>query len=364
MDMKLLFDHQTFTHQEFGGISRYYYEIIKEFKTYENMRAECSIVFSNNEYIRDNVVIPHNKFFPRHKFKGRNSIMLAINQIYSLQVIRKGSFNIFHPTYYDPYYLNLKISKPIVVTCLDLIQEKYIQSDLKTLSNKKKVLLRADKIMAISQCTKNDLMDFYNIPSSKIAVTYLASSINKTDDGSIGSITMRYFLYVGNRKLYKNFVFFVSSIAPLLKDFNDIYLICAGGGNFDKSELILLKDLNIQDKVKFERATDENLGKLYSNAIAFFYPSLYEGFGIPILEAMNCGCPVAASNVSSLPEIGGNAACYFDPLNRESIIEIALELLTNEKMRSDLIEKGYSRAKDFSWKKTAKEIFQNYLTML
>jgi glycosyltransferase involved in cell wall biosynthesis len=149
-----------------------------------------------------------------------------------------------------------------------------------------------------------------------------------------------------------------------VKSNRNLLVLCAGGGEFTKEERVFFKTLNILDKVKFESASDQNLQKLYSGATAFFYPSLYEGFGIPILEAMNCGCPVAASNVSSIPEVGGEAICYFDPINKSSIYDAASSLLTNDSLRQRLREKGYERAKEFSWKKTSEETYKSYLTLI
>jgi glycosyltransferase involved in cell wall biosynthesis len=362
--MKILFDHQTFTHQDFGGISRYIYEVIKEFKSYKNLDTECPIIFSNNEYIKQRTLIPHTRFFPHLKMNVKVNLMVLLNQLKSIRVFKKADFDIFHPTYYDPYYIDFKTKKPIVITCLDLIHEKFIQHDLKTLSHKKKTLLRADKILAISQSTKNDLIDYYKLPADKITVTHLASSI-KPAKNQVGSYPSDpYFLYVGTRRQYKNFVFFISAISPLVKAKSNLQVFCAGGDKFTKEELELFKELNILDKVRLESASDQNLQKLYSRATAFFYPSLYEGFGIPILEAMNSGCPVAASNVSSIPEVGGDAICYFDPLDKSSIYDVAKSLLEDEPLRQRLKEKGYQRAKKFSWKKTTEETYQSYLTLI
>ena len=365
--MKILYDHQTFTLQDYGGISRYFYEICREFKSYQDVEARCTVLFSNNEYIHDNETIPHFRFFPKLSFKGKRTMMLAVNGTKSRWLYNQQNFDLFHPTYYDPYYLKFKTSKPLIITCLDLIHEKFIPDDLKTLDHKKKVLLRADKILAISQSTKDDLISHYKIPSNKIDVTHLASSISNKDHRQTSEIpnsSERFFLYVGKRDLYKNFDFFITAIAPLLKEHKDLFVYCAGGGMFSQEELVLFDGLKIRDKIKVRSASDESLIKLYSTAIAFFYPSLYEGFGIPLLEAMNCGCPVAASNTSSLPEVGGDAICYFDPLNKSSIFDVASSLLNDYALQQCLREKGYQRAKEFSWKKTAAETYNSYLTLI
>ena len=125
-----------------------------------------------------------------------------------------------------------------------------------------------------------------------------------------------------------------------------------------------MKKMNILHKVHHVKINDTILKNLYKNAQAFIFPSLYEGFGLPVLEAFSCGCPVILNNSSSLPEIGGDGAIYFEPGDRESIICAVETVLFNEKFREDLIKKGYERLKFFSWEKTAdstKKVYNNLL---
>ena len=102
----------------------------------------------------------------------------------------------------------------------------------------------------------------------------------------------------------------------------------------------------------------------YQNALAFIFPSLYEGFGIPVLESFACGCPLLCSNVSSLPEVAGNAACYFDPYSEESIRDAVVKLLDDSNFREELIDKGYEQLKKFSWKQTSEETKKIYESVL
>jgi glycosyltransferase involved in cell wall biosynthesis len=129
--------------------------------------------------------------------------------------------------------------------------------------------------------------------------------------------------------------------------------VCAGSSPFTRNEKQFLKNLNILDRVHQVKINDTILKNLYKNAQAFIFPSLYEGFGLPVLEAFSCGCPAVISNSSSLPEIGREGAIYFDPGDRKSIISALETVLYDEKYREDLIKKGYGRLKDFSWELTA-----------
>lgn len=351
--MKILYDHQAFTIQEYGGISRYFYELTKQFQSIPGMEISNSLLFSNNEYIRKSRIVQSTPFFKSITLQRKVEVMNLLNEIKSKAVFKRNDFDLFHPTYYDPYYLKIKSKKPIVITFHDLIHEKFMAYDLRTLTNKKNVLNRADRIIAVSQNSKDDLQEYYKIPEKRILVVHLASSFASQEGLDKEAPEEDYLLYVGSRNLYKNFSFFVKAISSLLVDHPGLFLYCTGGGKFTTEEHTLFRELKIEGKVKLFSGTDENLRKIYAHALAFFCPSLYEGFGIPLLEAMNCGCPIAASDTSSLPEVAGEAALYFNPTDKDSILAAANTLVTEPHTRSELMRKGYLRARDFSWPKTA-----------
>jgi glycosyltransferase involved in cell wall biosynthesis len=128
--------------------------------------------------------------------------------------------------------------------------------------------------------------------------------------------------------------------------------------------LKILKDLDIHTKVRVVRSNDYILPQLYTNARAFIFPSLYEGFGLPVLEAFSCGCPVVASNTSSLPEIGGEAACYFDPHDPGSLVQALESVIMDTHSREHYIKKGRERVSEFSWKKTVRDtktVYENVM---
>lgn len=362
--MKILFDHQAFTIQEYGGISRYFYELTAQFQSLPEMAVYNSLLFSNNEYIRESKIIQSTSFFKSIKLQRKIETMNLLNEVRSKTIYRQDNFDVFHPTYYDPYYLNIKSKKPIVITFHDIIHEKYKTDDRRTLTHKRQTLNRADSIIAVSSSSKNDLVEYYGIPIEKVSVIHLASSITSSSK-VIGEMKDEdYLLFVGGRNDYKNFMFFVTSVAPLLLKKSDLYLYCVGGGKFTKEEHSLFKELKIQNRIKFFPGTDDNLRKYYSNALAFFFPSVYEGFGIPLLEAMNCGCPIGASETSSLPEVAGNAALYFNPINKDSILSVAETLVSQQPIRTNLIQNGFDRAKEFSWQQTArltKEVYSKLM---
>jgi glycosyltransferase involved in cell wall biosynthesis len=221
-------------------------------------------------------------------------------------------------------------------------------------------------ILAISGNTKNDLIQLYNVSPEKIEVVYLAASINKRMalPKEKLNLTERYLLYVGNRDFYKNFNNFLLAIEPLLKDNPELFLIAAGGGKFNASELKLFEIKNLKNKILYKPADDTSLATLYKNALAFVFPSLYEGFGIPALEAMNCDCPVVMSNTSSLPEVGGEAAIYFNPTKQDDIREKIASVIFNEELREDLIKKAAVQRNNFSFKRTALKTKEAYEKLL
>ena len=164
-------------------------------------------------------------------------------------------------------------------------------------------------------------------------------------------------LYVGARTGYKNFESMLTQIAKFLKEHNFV-LICFGLP-FSKYEKRLIRLLGLSDHVRVESGSDQQLMEYYRQSVAFLYPSIEEGFGMPVLEAMSQACPVVASDKASIPEVGGDAAVYFDPLKPDSLESKLLELLDPE-VRKIWITKGLERCQLFDWKKTATETAEVY----
>ena len=363
--MRVLYDHQAFTIQDYGGISRYFFELVRQFQINSELTVRGSLLFSNNELIQGNEVFSSTSFFKSFgSFQKKTELMNLLNELKSKALLRRDDFDVFHPTYYDPYHLKSKSKKPIVITFHDLIHEKFKRSDHRTLAHKKRVLSLADRIIAVSQSSKNDLMEYYGIEEERITVVHLASSITRPEDMISEESKNDYLLYVGNRGHYKNFLFFVRAIAPLLIKDRNLFLYCAGGGCFTKEESMLFHELHIENKITLHAGNDTSLTKMYSNAIALFFPSLYEGFGLPLLEAMSCGCPIGASQTSSLPEVANDAALYFDPYDKDSILSVAETLIAKPDIRLTLKQKGFLRAQKFTWTKTAALTHQVYTSVV
>lgn len=364
--MKILYDHQTFTLQKYGGISRYFYELIKYFNQQEDVDVSTSLLLSSNYYITDKRDIKHIKFFPNNEFRGKIRLISPINKMFAIRNIKKQNFDLFHPTYYETYFLNHIRNKPFVVTVYDMIHEKFKEMSNNQLTHSKKILCeKASKIIAISESTKNDLMELFCIEESKIEVIYLGNTmvLDNTIEIKI-KIPEKYILFLGSRVGYKNFDRFINSVSLLLNENRDFSIVCVGGNQFNSRELTLFKKLKIQNQIVQFNLEDSLLAQFYSKALLFVFPSLYEGFGIPILESFACGCPLVCSNTSSLPEIAGNGAEYFDPYDEQSIYTSIKKILNSNEQREILIKNGTERLKDFSWKKTAQETKQVYESVI
>ena len=237
----------------------------------------------------------------------------------------------------------------------------------KNIFQKKKILDRADHIICISESTKKDLVRFYNIPLEKISVTYLATNFKKQSNNynlkyKINNlIKKKYFLFVGSREKYKNFNGLLNAIKLIKNLFKDYQLVLFGGGKITEEENKKILDLNLSLENIIHLYGDENLLKsLYSNAEFFIYPSKYEGFGIPILESFSQECPVLCGRSSSLPEVAGEAAVYFDSNSPESMAKCLEDIMTSKIIKKDYKQKGLERLKLFSWEKCANETIKVY----
>ena len=299
--------------------------------------------------------------------------------------LRKKNIEIYHGLSHEiPFGIN-KTKIKSVVTIHDLIFERYPEQfsniDVKIYRKKFMYACRyADKIIAISKQTKNDIIDLYKIPAEKIEVCYqscndifrqIISSEEKMRVKQIYNLPEEFFLYVGAVIERKNLMTIVKAMHQL-KGKLDIPLVIIGNGKKYKTEVKdFLQKNNLQNKVVFlSEKTDINssLGfissadfpAIYQQAVAMIYPSVFEGFGIPVLEALCSGLPVITSNLSSLPEAGGDAAYYVNPHSPEEIAGAMQNIYSDKLFAEIMIEKGFVHAQNFTHKKTAGTVMEVY----
>lgn len=363
--MRILYDNEIFLIQKYGGVSRYYFELIRRM---QGFNTEVLLYMGRfiNEYGLENCSQKFSVFsgskikhIPRTKL-----LSITLQKPLFERFAEKQSFDILHQTYFGDINVSKKHKR--VVTVYDFTHDKFSEnfSKLDRSAKLKKIAIeKADGIICISESTRKDLEDMYNLKSKKVKVIYLANSL-KYDINEKSIIDGKYILYIGDRRSYKNFAIMLKlfEINPSLKD--DYKLICCGGGEFTKAETDMISKAGLQNTFIQVGANDKKMANLYKHAVAFVYPSKYEGFGIPLLEAMYYDCPIVASNVGSLPEIGGNAGLYFNPDSPEELSSCIETVINDTNIRNDLIQKGREREKLFSWDKCAEETYSFYEEIL
>ena len=287
-----------------------------------------------------------------------------------------GNPDVIHSTaYMVPELLNAKL----VVTIHDL--SFLLFPDLHTEENRKLLMQnliyvnsRPAMVICDSEQTKIDLIKFFHVPEERIEVIYLG--VDHIFSGPVVEENRQkvlekykidgldYLLSVSSIEPRKNFERIINVFSEIIKkeEFSNMYLVCAGGAGWKNEKIYeLVKKNKVEEKVKFLGFVDEkDLPSVYSGARLFLYPSLYEGFGLPVLEAMSSKVPVITSNISSLPEVAGDAAVMINPYNEKDIYNAVINVLNNENLRKQLVEEGTQRANLFTWESTAQKTLEVY----
>jgi glycosyltransferase involved in cell wall biosynthesis len=366
---KILYDHQIFSSQEYGGVSRYFYEISKRINQSLEFDVQVLAPMYFNEYLSSDNDLVKGVYLPCIPKVERlqRKLQKEFNNILSKLILNDLKPDVIHETYYQKNSISMgKI--PIITTVYDMIHEKFTNNFSgrnKTSELKKIAVSRANHIICISENTKRDLIEVFNVPEEKISVVYLGFSF-KDDNSSVKSLLEKpHILYVGKRGKYKNFERLLKtfSLSPtLIKNF---VLVAFGGGKFRPEEQKNIRELGLdEDNITQMSGSDEVLKNLYKNATAFIYPSLYEGFGIPPLEAMSLNCPVICSRASSIPEVVGDAGQYFDPFDIDDMQSAIEKVIESESLKQDLIARGQKQLTKFSWDLCAEQTAQIYHKVL
>lgn len=368
--MKILLDPQIFNQQTYGGISRYYTEVFSILSKKKDIEIVLPLYKSDNVYISKTQLLVNNRLL-NSLYDILSALKISTKTIRkkkSEKLLRKNfeenSYDLFVPTYYNPYFLNQLNGKPFVLTVYDMIHElmpQYFENDPYNVVEFKSILIKkASKIIAVSNNTKKDILKFYpQINPDKIEVIYHGSSI-KIEPNVKVNLPPSYILYVGSRADYKNFKFLVKAITPLLKANPKLNLLAAGGGKFDDDEMKWIKSLCLEKQIVQKSFKENELGYFYKNAEFFVFPSLYEGFGIPVLESMASGCPIILTKHGSFPEIAGEAGIYFDSDSEEDLTDKIQILLDDKELRAKFVKKGLEQVKKYNWKDAAEKCLKVY----
>lgn len=275
--------------------------------------------------------------------------------------------DIVHNTFYLPHGLTPARGAKRIVTVHDMIPELLpdTRRRLDFLTLKKRYVESADHIICVSESTKEDLLKVYGVPAAPISVVHhgvdprFQPEIEKLD-----FLPDRYILFVGNRDSYKDARVLFEAFAELSSLDPSIELLCVGGSGLSATEVEFLEMLGVRKRVSQRHLDDMSMVSAYAHAEIFVFPSHFEGFGIPALEAMACGTPVVLAQATSLPEVGGDAAAYFRAGDKSDLAGVLSELLRDPAALADLRMRGLARAAKFTWQQAARRMANTYLDAL
>ncbi len=338
------------------GIGRYAFEILRNL-------SDIATQHSFRIYIPGSPLSDMPKQTDRwiYRLAGPKNLWTLVGLPLALILDRPKPDIVFSPTHYIPRWVSI----PRVMSIMDVSYLVYPQmfrpQDLHQLVNWTGYSVRhARAILTISEFSKRAIMEAYSVPEKAVIVTYPGLSMPK-NQLSLNAPVSDYVLSVGTLQPRKNFVRLIEAFSMIASKYPALSLVIVGKKGWLYEEILEApKKHGVVGRVKFlDFVADSDLSSLYKNAKVFALPSLYEGFGLPVLEAMSYGMPVVVSNVSSLPEIAGEAGIYVDPENTESIANGLIEALTEKgdaaKKRA---QKTASQVKKFTWEKAAKQTLE------
>ncbi|MBU5612537.1 glycosyltransferase family 4 protein [Geomonas azotofigens] len=367
--MKIAYDAQIFYEQAYGGVSRYICELAARIAALDEMEVSITAPMHINAYLEhlQHLVagfrLPGVKRMPL-SVRGAGMLMCDL-------MMRAQAPDLIHETYYFPYRMG-PLRARRVLTVHDMIHERlpgYFDPTDRTPRFKLMAVQRADHIICVSKRTRQDLIDVHGTSPDKISVVHhgfgLLPARDGDDAGKPPLVQDSFLLYVGPRGGYKNFAGLLQAYAASREVHERCLLVCFGGGELTQRERETVRGLGLrEDRVVQFGGGDQVLARLYRQALAFVYPSLYEGFGIPPLEAMSFGCPVVCSNGGSIPEVVGDAGAYFEAGDVESMRLALQSVASSESARRELIARGLERLKLFSWDRCARETAAVYRKLL
>jgi glycosyltransferase involved in cell wall biosynthesis len=348
--VKVVFDHQIFSFQRYGGVSRYFFELARRLPAHNVSEVSIVAPLHVNNYLTADSARPftRGRYVP-YTFKDTSRVIGVVNRFAVPIALRKANPDIVHETYYA--------IKPIgrarrrVVTVYDMIHELFPEEfpdAAQATAAKRAAINRADHVICISENTRRDLVSLFGVDPARTSVVHLGYSVDVDTPAEQEHTGRPSLLYVGNRYGYKNFNSLLQAFgsSPILREFD---LVAFGGQPVLPDELEEIERLGVTDRVRFESGSDRELVTRYRSATAFIYPSKYEGFGIPPLEAMSYGCPVVCSDAGPIPEVVGDAGAYFDPNSVEDLRLTLERVVTTNELQADLRARGHARLAEFSW---------------
>lgn len=368
--MRIAYDSQAFTMQPYGGVSRYCLRLAQHLQA-QGETATIFAPFHRNRYLRQ---------APANLVQGRylrayppktTDLAGVINLAIARRRIRRWQPDLIHETYYGTYRGALG-PWARVVTVYDMVHELFPDSftNARQITGLKRAAVdRADHVICISANTQADLVKLFGVSPDKVSVVPLGFDRVCAPGESLAAappdLLTPYLLFVGNRGGYKNFAQLLRAVAHAPKLRQDFSVVAFGGGSFGQAEMALVEELGLpRHRVLHRQGDDSLLGQLYRGAAALVYPSLYEGFGLPPLEAMAQGCPVISSDRSSMPEVIGDAGEFFDPTSPESMATAIKRVVYSPSHTQALRELGQRRLTQFTWERCAEQTLALYRSLV
>ncbi len=353
--MRVIYDHQVFSLQDAGGASRYHCELIRHLSCQPDLTINALLGFTGHSSMLKSLRSDRMRFCGLGTTLNPGMTRYILNEaISSVAVAGIGPQDIYHSTLYR--FLPLVRAKRRIVTHHDCVHERFPQlfpDGERVLRAKRKLFARADGVICVSESSQRDLEEFYGVPRCRTRVIHHGlsplSRSTKAADELKEKIRRDYLLFVGSRALYKNFPLLLRAFRDSgVSESHDLLVI--GGGALTREEHAILAELGIASAViAISRAPDALLAEAYARASLLVYPSLYEGFGFPPLEAMSLGCPVVVARSSSLPEVCLDAAFYFEPANGDSLTTVLARAISDTTARAFAVKRGKEVVARFSW---------------
>jgi glycosyltransferase involved in cell wall biosynthesis len=371
--MRIFYDHQVFSLQDAGGVSRYQYELIRNLRAAADIQIELLMGLNASVMPFPELQNTQTKVFSWKAGFGPGYPRYAINELASSVIAQaRGKYDIYHPMLYRaiPFVRRGRL----VVTHHDCIHERFpnfFHNASFIVQRKRKLFSRADAIICVSESSRRDLLSFYDLKEEKTHVVHHGFSplpaelpIEPSIGAANGAAGIPYLLYVGSRAGYKNFPLLLQAFARsgLAGNYR---LLVAGGGAFSAEEQASIISLGLSAVVTLiPKAGDAALARAYRGAALFVYPSLYEGFGFPPLEAMSMECPVLVYRTSSLPEVCADAAFYFDTSDADDLSRVLVSTLGDGPGLGKKRQLGLQRVKLYDWGRTARSTLGIYQALL
>lgn len=352
--VRVAFDEQIFAVQAYGGISRMFAELARQFTDEPELGVELLPLNAPiiNRYVLDN---PRLRAHLAVRDAGHEYRSLLR---YFMRVQPRRGQDIVHNTFYLPHGLVQYPKAKRIVTVHDMIPERMptTRRRLDFLTLKKHYVERADHIICVSEATKLDLLDIYDNVRAPISVVHHGVD-PAFQPGRVKpeGLPREYVIFVGNRSSYKDASVLLEAFGRIASDFPDLTMLLVGGGPLTRHEVEQCRSLGIESRVEQRSLRDEDMPGAYGHARLCVFPSRYEGFGLPALEAMACGTPTVLAEATSLPEVGGDAALYFEVGNASHLAEQMRRVLESPAEHERLRQEGLARAAGFTWHRAAVE---------